>query len=455
MKLTNLLLIFLSILLVNCTKKNEIDYVVFSGTIKGVNIDSLKIYDKDNKPIQTIYLSKELTFADTLFIPEGYYYLGDFKTSTKLLFLKPPFHLNSLIDSNDEDFSITFEGNGSNENNYLQKKEKFNNTFSQVEKYKYFMALNEEQFLKLSDSIYKKKFNYLNLDLNLDRDFKYYESFSVKYENSQFINNYSKWKGQFIGDKSFSVSKSFPNPYSNYNISDEKLIIHPKYSGSIFQVLLNKHKIIYKFRDINLDFLNILDEEITIDEIKDELVHGYVNVGIEQTKDLDTVYTKYMSIVKNKIYRDEVHKKYINLKKMSKGIVSPMFELYDINNRLVTLESLRGKLVYIDIWGTWCIPCVKEIPALKIIEKEFRDSDIHFVSISVNDEKEKLLNFITENNLTGIQLYAPNTDISFFNDYQLKTVPRFILIDREGKILDANAYNPSDPKLKEQLLEYL
>jgi len=185
------------------------------------------------------------------------------------------------------------------------------------------------------------------------------------------------------------------------------------------------------------------------------LVYKLVKAGIEQTKDLDTVYSKFISIVKNKKYRDEIKNKYINLKKMSKGIISPLFELYDINNRLVTLKSLKGKLVYIDIWGTWCLPCIQEIPSLKIIEKEFRDKDIYFVSISIRDKKENWSNYIKENELTGIQLFAPDTNISFFKEYQLKTVPRFILIDEEGKIIDANAYKPSDPKLKEQILEFL
>lgn len=456
MKLTNLLLIILAILLVNCSKnKKEIDYVVLSGIIKGDNIDSLKIYDKDYKDIQTIYLSKELTFNDTLFIPKGYYYIGDFKTSRKSLFLKPSYNLKATIVTNDEDFSIAFEGIGSEENNYLQEKEKNNITIKKAINYKYYMSLNEKDFLNLSDSINIEKTNFFNSYTKLDNEFKYYESFSLKFENSQFVDSYSRWKGEFIGDKNFRVSKDFPNPFLNYDISNDSLLIHPSYLGSIFLTLNNKHKIIYRFQEINLEYLQNIDRDINSQIIKDELVYKFVKAGIEQTKDLDIVYTKFMSIVKNEKYRDEIKNKYINLKKMSKGIVSPLFELYDINNRLVTLESLKGKLVYIDIWGTWCLPCKKEIPSLKIIEKEFRDKDIYFVSICIRDKKEKFETFVKENELLGIQLFAPNIDISFFKEYQLKTVPRFILIDKEGKIIDANAYKPSDPKLKEQILEYL
>ena len=198
----HLALLVLSLSVACCTKEpQEINYVVFSGFVKNPYVDSLKLYDKNYKAIKTIHLNSDKKFRDTLFIPDGYYYIVDFKTSTKLLFLKKSFNLSAHIDSNDEDFSITFQGNGSNENNYLQKKTEFDKTFGQVEKSEYFMALNEERFLKLSDSIYTEKINYLNLDLNLDNDFKDYESFTIKQENSQLINRYSKWRGEFIGDK--------------------------------------------------------------------------------------------------------------------------------------------------------------------------------------------------------------------------------------------------------------
>ncbi|MDD3721928.1 MAG: TlpA disulfide reductase family protein [Lutibacter sp.] len=456
MKLTSYLLIILSIAFNSCLNgKKEVNYVVLSGTIKSPDIDSLKLYDKDFKPIQTIYFSKDLSFNDTLFISEGYYYLGDFKTSTKLLFLKPSYNLNADIKSFSEDDSIIFQGNGSNENNYLQKKKTYNKTFKPVENYKYFLTLNEERFLKLSDSIYSEKTNFLNSFENLDNDFKNYESFTLKFENSSFIDRYSLWKGEFIGDKNFSVSKDFPNPYTNYNLSDEKMLLHPNYLNSIAGALKSKHKIMLRFQDVDLKFLKILDNEISSEIIKDEIAYNYVKEGIEQTNDLDNVYNLFMSIVKNETYKDAIKKSYLNPKKLSKGKISPTFEFFDVNNNLVTLESLKGKLVYIDIWGTWCIPCIQEIPALKEIELEFREKDIYFVSICIRDKKENFLNFVKERKLSGIQLFAPDIDIPFFKDYQLKTVPRFILIDKEGKIIDANTTKPSDPKLKEQILEYL
>jgi len=185
------------------------------------------------------------------------------------------------------------------------------------------------------------------------------------------------------------------------------------------------------------------------------LAYEITKFGITQTKSLDAVYTKFISIEKNEVFRKEIKETYLNFKKISKGTISPTFELYDINNSLVTLESLQGKLIYIDIWATWCIPCVSEIPALKELENEFRNKNIQFVSICVKDSKERFEKMVKEKEMGGIQLFAPDENISFFKKYFLSGIPRFILIDKDGKIIESNAFYPSNPSLKEQILEYL
>ncbi len=62
---------------------------------------------------------------------------------------------------------------------------------------------------------------------------------------------------------------------------------------------------------------------------------------------------------------------------------------------------------------------------------------------------------VKEKNLGGIQLFTPDPNNLFFKEYFSNTIPRYILIDREGKIIDAYTYKPSDLKLKELLLKHL
>lgn len=149
-------------------------------------------------------------------------------------------------------------------------------------------------------------------------------------------------------------------------------------------------------------------------------------------------------------------KQYYNQKLAGKKMNNSKAPNFDFENHAggkTTLESLKGKYVYIDLWATWCGPCRAEIPFLKELEKSLHDKNIAFVSISTDSEKdhEKWKTFVKEKELTGIQLYADRANMDFIKAFNVNTIPRFILIDPTGNVVDADAARPSDPKLKEQL----
>ena len=112
--------------------------------------------------------------------------------------------------------------------------------------------------------------------------------------------------------------------------------------------------------------------------------------------------------------------------------------------------DFRGKYVYIDMWATWCGPCRREVPFLKELEEKFADAQIVFVGLSVDSDKSKWENMVKEGSLSGTQLYL-GTQSSFQEAYRVEGIPRFILIDKEGKIIDNNMTRPSEPKTAETL----
>ena len=149
-------------------------------------------------------------------------------------------------------------------------------------------------------------------------------------------------------------------------------------------------------------------------------------------------------------------KQYYNQKlagKKMNNLKAPSFDFENHAGGKTTLESLKGKYVYIDLWATWCGPCRAEIPFLKELEKGLHDKNIAFVSISTDSEKdhEKWRTFVKEKELSGIQLYADRANMDFIKAFNVNTIPRFILIDPTGNVVDADAARPSYPKLKEQL----
>jgi thiol-disulfide isomerase/thioredoxin len=161
-----------------------------------------------------------------------------------------------------------------------------------------------------------------------------------------------------------------------------------------------------------------------------------------QTKNIEGLEKQLVSMHDEKMYVKN---------ELAKGKVAPKFVNYEKPDReTVSLDDLKGKYVYIDVWATWCNPCLAEIPSLQKLEKDYHDKNIQFVSISIDkrDDYFTWTDMIEEKNLGGLQLYA-NEDKEFPKAYRISSIPRFILIDPDGNIVDADAPRPSEPKLRD------
>lgn len=143
--------------------------------------------------------------------------------------------------------------------------------------------------------------------------------------------------------------------------------------------------------------------------------------------------------------------------KLQEGMPSPKFNNYvNYKGGKTSLDDLKGSYVYIDIWATWCNPCIAEIPALKRLEKKYHNKNIKFVSISIDDQRtagswekaaSKWKTMVKDKNLTGIQLHA-GQDVAFMQEYLVTGIPRFLLLDPKGNIVNSNAPRPSNPALE-------
>jgi len=175
---------------------------------------------------------------------------------------------------------------------------------------------------------------------------------------------------------------------------------------------------------------------------------------LEKAK-LDPKFTESQkqSIVQNLMGLKQYYNQKQAANKLSGG-ASATFEYENHKGGKTKLEDLRGKYVYIDVWATWCGPCRAEIPFLQKVEEKYKGKNIEFVSISVDVDKdhEKWVNFVKEKQLGGMQLFADkNWNSDFMKSYNINSIPRFILLDPKGNIVSSDAERPSDPALAEKL----
>lgn len=140
------------------------------------------------------------------------------------------------------------------------------------------------------------------------------------------------------------------------------------------------------------------------------------------------------------------------------GKPSPQFSYKDVHGKVVNLSDFKGKYVYIDVWATWCGPCRQEIPHLQKLEESLKGKKIAFVSLSIDkpEDTDKWKKMVADKQLGGTQLIAENAwDSTFVKDYCIVSIPRFILIDPKGIIVDSDTLRPSEPELLERLNKLL
>lgn len=138
-----------------------------------------------------------------------------------------------------------------------------------------------------------------------------------------------------------------------------------------------------------------------------------------------------------------------------KGASFPSLELETTDGKLVSSTSLfkDNKYIYIDLWASWCKPCVKEIPALKVLEKEYKDKNIEFVSISIDAKVENWHKAMKQYDLHGTQLLDKENQIG--NVLNIQGIPRFLFYGPKGDLILIDAPRPTSTEIRSMLDTYL
>lgn len=116
------------------------------------------------------------------------------------------------------------------------------------------------------------------------------------------------------------------------------------------------------------------------------------------------------------------------------GNEAPLFTLKDINGNDVSLESFRGKYVFIDFWASWCRPCREENPNLVAVYKEFGGENFEIISVSLDETEEEWKTAVAEDGLSWTMLYDAEGSVAQ-KLYAVQSIPSTWMLDREGKII--------------------
>lgn len=125
-------------------------------------------------------------------------------------------------------------------------------------------------------------------------------------------------------------------------------------------------------------------------------------------------------------------------------------KLADASGKVVDFSMFKGKYVYLDLWASWCGPCCQEIPYMKGLEKELKNKNVVFVSVSCDTDVQAWKNKMKELGMHGHQLL--DVDNTLGDALNVKGIPFYLIYDKQGNLHTYGAKRPSTGRfLKEQL----
>ncbi len=139
---------------------------------------------------------------------------------------------------------------------------------------------------------------------------------------------------------------------------------------------------------------------------------------------------------------------YVKVSTLAAGQVPPHFVLNSLEGKEVALKDFTGKVVYIDFWASWCAPCRGEMKnGAPQLHDRFKDNkDVVFLYVSIDDSEDKWKKAITDDKIEGIHLLSAGGMNSIVaKAFNISGIPRYVLIGRDGKIVDNDATRPSEP----------
>lgn len=461
MKKQLLYLFLITVFTVNCGfAKTATEYATIKGRLNisakwGKEVKLLKVVDGKAVVCATsvIDANRDFAFLTPITTP-GFYYLDYGQLEARFLhlrlYLEPELDFSIVV--NEKDYVL--EGKNLGHNLLVQQANLIYDSFAKyaklgtMETYKTFFPFvdnegvpNAKKFIQ-SINTNDAEFNKL-LALAVQTDIEDLTYLFFRLPNR--INPTKSERPAII--KEWTLDKKFTD--SNLLKLQNGVNLMANYS---FYQIINGTK-----PPMKMDFIPEGLSHITVPALQEifivnELERSKYNV--EEYNKLTPILYPILSSEKSKTFLLEFEKKFHK----SVGQKGFEFTYKDINDKPVSFSDFKGKYVYIDIWATWCGPCKAEIPYLKKLEEAYRGKDIVFMSVSVDNPKDqqKWKDFVKKEQLSGIQLMADKAfESTITKNYEVKGIPRFLLFDKQGNIISADALRPSNELLKEQLNKLL
>lgn len=380
----------------------------------------------------------------------GYYIFVDTKQHYNHIYLAP----GTKILLTETEAGVSFAGDNKNINEFINQNRYLGHSGKTVAQFS--SQWCEERDREVADLVAKLQ------QAGLPEDFvashKYY------YEMSD-------WNQRLSGPGSMAIFQGVmvelaPGYYDflkTMNFSDERMMNKPGWFKVVLAALEEMEK--QGLIEVSLDnYFDVYAKRISNEKMRSRFMYELLNHTLEMGYSDD--FPANLEVARKNINDEEVmallpelEQRYGELKEKNalvvRGQKAPDFEAVDINGKVYKSSDFAGKVMILDFWFTGCLPCKAEMPFFAEMAEEMAGEDVVFISMSLDTEGALLdmwKKLVADKQGAVYYLNVPGGfKAEYPAKYLIKGVPRIVIVDKEGNIVDAYAKRPSDPKLKLQL----
>ena len=434
-----LFVVLLAGLISACTSSGKPDNIVVTFDVK--NPTATEVVLVYHRTINSVPLNEQGYGADTISGVNALYANLFYGQNERKIYLEKGDRVHITFDGNDYVGTFKFEGEKAPVIDYLNTV-----TLTSLPDETYALPLNE--YMQKVEQKEQEAYKLLNVrGLDGIGNFNKMEAARIHYSYGTGVVMYPMGHIMMTQDSTYRPDEAYYDTLRKYMVEDEDWLDMDEYRDFVVELshildTPNREvtdyypKTVAQMRYIADNFKNERVKEVLLNSLAAEYVERF---GIKNITDLENIYHTY---VKDTVLLADYQDKYEKWNLSSPGKPSPDFQAVDINGKSYSLADFKGKYLYIDLWATWCGPCQRELPFLKKLESKFEGKNITFLSLSIDHDKAKWEAKVNSGDLSGVQLLIGRGS-SFQRAYNIEGIPRFLLLDKEGKIINNDMLRPS------------
>lgn len=260
----------------------------------------------------------------------------------------------------------------------------------------------------------------------------------------EFYNYYLENQDTETGGKAFAQAFTMWGNTGNSSYVNEALETL-EYDSELWRmIILPMGGIYFKNEDLGIskyyELLEYLAENLSEPKSRSEVLLELLRRESRQDDSKETAIELARELVEL-----NAHEFYVNqglgflheFESLNIGQKAPDFEAETLNGDQISLSHLKGQYVLLEFWATWCGPCIPEIPHLKSLYEDYQNENFSIVGISLNRDKDTLVDFINEREMQWPQIYVEDGwESELPRLFNVAGIPRMYLLDPDGNILE-------------------